>query len=417
METILDVSEFDTDGMTPRDCARDEGSHEFACYAEAVLAADEYRAWAKARPSTSYPCNRSDAADFPVVEQHQARGLLECPAVIPARGRASCDYNRSGGTDLRCPSVGYGCGMVGGLLVRGEYPAMRRAVARAIESGITYFDTAPLYGDGQSEVNLGAVLRELGARIVVGTKVRLAAADLDRIEAAIIDSAEASLRRLGRDAVDLYQLHNLFTDRRQPDQASLTPDDLPVVLRAFETLHRQGKIRFWGITALGNTEALHRVVDTGGFHTLQTVYNLLNPSGGRPVRADFPYQDFRQLIDRAAANRIGVIAIRVLAGGALSGTLDRHPIAMPGVAPLATGQDYAEDAARAHAFDFLVAEGIVGSLVEAAIRFALSKPEISTAMIGTASLDQFDQAVAAANRGPLPAAALERLTRIHPGPA
>ncbi len=326
-------------------------------------------------------------------------------------------YKPLGSTGIAVSELGYGCGMVGGLLVRGEYPAMRRAVARAIESGVTYFDTAPLYGDGQSEVNLGAVLRELGARIVVGTKVRLAAADLDRIEAAIIDSAEASLRRLGRDAVDLYQLHNLFTDRRQPDQASLTPDDLPVVLRAFETLHRQGKIRFWGITALGNTEALHRVVDTGGFHTLQTVYNLLNPSGGRPVRADFPYQDFRQLIDRAAANRIGVIAIRVLAGGALSGTLDRHPIAMPGVAPLATGQDYAEDAARAHAFDFLVAEGIAGSLVEAAIRFALSKPEISTAMIGTASLDQFEQAVAAANRGPLPAAALERLTRIHPGPA
>jgi len=326
-------------------------------------------------------------------------------------------YKPLGSTGIAVSELGYGCGMVGGLLVRGEYPVMRRAVARAIESGITYFDTAPLYGDGQSEVNLGAVLRELRAPIVVGTKVRLAAADLDRIEAAIIESAEASLRRLGRDGVDLYQLHNLFTDRRQPDQASLTPDDLPVVLRAFETLKRQGKIRFWGITALGNTEALHRVVDTGGFHTLQTVYNLLNPSGGRPVRADFPYQDFRQFIDRAAAHRIGVIAIRVLAGGALSGTLDRHPIAMPGVAPLATGRDYAEDAARAHAFDFLVAEGIVGSLVEAAIRFALSKPEISTAMIGTASLDQLEQAVAAANRGPLPAAALERLTRIHPAPA
>ncbi len=59
----------------------------------------------------------------------------------------------------------------------------------------------------------------------------------------------------------------------------------------------------------------------------------------------------------------------------------------------------------------------MGSLVEAAIRFALSKPEISTAMVGTSSLDQLDQAVAAANRGPLPAPALERLARIHPGPA
>jgi len=327
------------------------------------------------------------------------------------------DCRALGRTDLRVSVCGFGCGMVGGLLVRGAYPAMRHAVARAIESGINYFDTAPLYGDGQSEVNLGAVLRELRARIAVGTKVRLAVADLDRIEAAIIESAEASLRRLGRVAVDLFQLHNPFTDRRRPDQASLTPDDLPVVLRAFETLHRQGKIRFWGITALGDTEALHRVVDLGGFHTIQTVYNLLNPSGGRPVRADFPYQDYRRLIDRAAANRIGVIAIRVLAGGALSGTTDRHPIATPGVAPLATGRDYADDAARAHAFDFLVADGTVGSLVEAAIRFALSKAEISTAMVGTSSLDQLDQAVAAANRGPLPAPALERLARIHPGPA
>ncbi len=56
METILDVSEFDTDGMTPRDCARDDGSHEFACYAEAVLAADEYRAWAKATNRGRVPC-------------------------------------------------------------------------------------------------------------------------------------------------------------------------------------------------------------------------------------------------------------------------------------------------------------------------------------------------------------------------
>ena len=67
METILDVSEFDTDGMTPRDCTRDDGSHEFACYAEAVLAAEEYRAWAKATTVDEYLAYRSDAADFPVV--------------------------------------------------------------------------------------------------------------------------------------------------------------------------------------------------------------------------------------------------------------------------------------------------------------------------------------------------------------
>jgi aryl-alcohol dehydrogenase-like predicted oxidoreductase len=318
-------------------------------------------------------------------------------------------YKPLGRTGIEVSELGFGCGMVGGLLVRGEYPVMRRAVARAIEAGITYFDTAPLYGDGQSEVNLGALLRELRPEVVVGTKVRLAAAELDRIEPAIADSLEGSLRRLGRDAVDLFQLHNPFTTRRRPDQASLTPDDLPAVLRAFETLHRQGKIRWWGITAVGETDALHRVVAAGGFHTMQTVYNMLNPSGGQPVGPTFPYQDYRRLIDRAAANGIGVIAIRVLAGGALSGTTDRHPIGTRNVAPIATGGDYAEDAARALAFGDLIARGVAGSLVEAAIRFAISKPEVSTAMVGTSSLDQLEQAVAAANRGPLAADELARL--------
>ncbi len=65
-ETILDVREFDTDGMADRDCARSDGYHEFACYAEAALAADEYRAWARAASVKAYLAFRSDAADFPV---------------------------------------------------------------------------------------------------------------------------------------------------------------------------------------------------------------------------------------------------------------------------------------------------------------------------------------------------------------
>lgn len=314
-----------------------------------------------------------------------------------------------GRTGLHVSELGFGCGMVGGLLVRGEYPEMRRAVARAVELGIDYFDTAPLYGDGQSEVNLGAILRELRPEVAVGTKVRIAVKDMARIETAIATSMEASLRRLGRDGVDLFQLHNPIAVQRRADSAALTPDDLPAVIRAFETLRRQGKTRFWGITALGDTEALHRAVDMGGFHTIQTVYNMLNPSGGRQVPSSFPYQDYRQLIDRAFVKGIGVIAIRVLAGGALSGTTARHPTAMQRVAPLATGRDYAEDAARARQVDFLVADGTVASLPEAAVRFAISKPEISTAMIGTSSLEQLEQAVEAARRGALPREALERV--------
>ena len=66
METILDVREFHTEGMRQMDCARGEGYHEFACYAEAVIAGDEYHAWARAASVEEYLTSRSAAADFPV---------------------------------------------------------------------------------------------------------------------------------------------------------------------------------------------------------------------------------------------------------------------------------------------------------------------------------------------------------------
>ncbi|MGD0267161.1 MAG: aldo/keto reductase [Candidatus Methylomirabilota bacterium] len=318
-------------------------------------------------------------------------------------------YRHLGHTGLKVSELGFGCGSIGGLLVRGEYPKMRRAVARALELGISYFDTASLYGDGQSEVNLGAVLRELRADPIVGTKVRLVPADMGRIEETAIASVEGSLRRLGRERVDLIQLHNHFGAHGQAQGASVTTRDVESVLRAFQSVERQGKVRFWGITGLGETALLHQAVAGGGFHTVQAVYNLLNPSTGTQVPAGFPYQDYRQLIDRAAGKQMGVIVIRALAGGALSGTPDRHPVAARSVAPIATERDYAADVARARRFAFLVENGTVSSLVEAAIRFAISKPEVSTALVGISSLEQLEQAVACANRGPLPAEALGRL--------
>ena len=315
-----------------------------------------------------------------------------------------------GSTGLEVSELGFGCGSVGGLLVRGEYPTMRRVVSRAIELGINYFDTAAMYGDGQSEVNLGAVLRELRADVLVGTKLHLAAGDRERVEAAVAASVEGSLHRLGRERIDLIQLHNPLGTPGPTGWTRMTPDDLAPLTRAFQSLQRQGKVRFWGITALGETEALHRAVGAGGFHTIQAVYNLLNPSGGTPVPPDFPFQDYRQLILRAAGTRMGVIAIRVLAGGALSGTAERHPVGARAVDPIASGEGYDADVARARDFAFLQEAGIVRSPVEAAIRFALSRPEISTALVGISSPEQLEHAVESANRGPLPP---DILTRIH----
>ena len=82
----------------------------------------------------------------------------------------------------------------------------------------------------------------------------------------------------------------------------------------------QGKCRFFGITANGETAALHRVIDARAFDTGQASYNLLNPSPGGAVPEGYPAQDYRNLLGHAEAADMGIIVIRVLAGGAL----ERH---------------------------------------------------------------------------------------------
>ena len=113
-----------------------------------------------------------------------------------------------GRTGLEVSVLGYGAGAVGGLFTKGAAQDQERAVARAIEAGINYFDTAARYGDGESERNLGRVLKALKADVVVGTKFRLTAADRADVAGLITRSTEESLKRMGRDHVDLLQLHN-----------------------------------------------------------------------------------------------------------------------------------------------------------------------------------------------------------------
>lgn len=320
-------------------------------------------------------------------------------------------YNVLGKTGLRISQLGFGCGSIGGLLVRGEYPKMRQAVSRALELGINYFDTAPLYGNGQSEVNLGAVMRELRAEALVGTKVRLTGKDAGQIGEAISRSVEGSLRRLGREIIDLIQLHNRigfsWQPEKDPDRIGLS--DLDSVTEALGALQQQGKVRFWGITGLGDSDALRQAIGRGGFQAIQVAYNLLNPSAGMPVPPGFPFQDYGKLIDRAAQQGIGVIAIRILAGGALSGATERHPVASTSVNPIASEQEYSADVVRARRYAILVEKGIASNLLEAAVRFAVSKSGISTALLGISSLDQLEQAVQYVERGPLPADALENI--------
>jgi len=324
------------------------------------------------------------------------------------------EYRTLGRTGLKVSALGFGCGDVGGLMVRGTPADRERGVARAIELGINYLDTAPAYGSGESEKNLGQVLRALKPAAIVGTKWRLAAADLADVPGAVARSVEQSLGRLGLERVDLLHLHNLIGRVGEERPLGVTRV-LEAVEPAVRRLQEQGKVRFFGVTASGETGALHRALASGAIDTAQVVFNLLNPTGAYALPVGYPAQDYDRLLVLAREQGVGTIGIRVLAGGALSGQAARHPTAIPSVAPIASGPDYATDVARARALEPLVAQGHAGSVVEAALRFAITGDAMSTVLIGCSDLAQLDFAVTAVNKGPLSPAALSTLNAIWNG--
>jgi aryl-alcohol dehydrogenase-like predicted oxidoreductase len=318
-----------------------------------------------------------------------------------------------GRTGMQLSVLGFGCGAVGGIMVRGDPADQERTVARALGAGVNYFDTAVQYGDGESEKNLGRVLQNLKpTNVVVGTKVRLPPGEFGRIADTVRISLEGSLTRLRLDRVDIFHLHNPITEAGGGSALSVR-QMLDDVVPAFERLRQQGKIRFLGITALGDTAALHRVIDARVFDSAQVVYNMLNPSAAEQLPPNYPAQDYGRLFDHTNAAGVGVVGIRVLAGGALSGSAERHPIAGPAPEPIGSAMSYDADIDRARRLIPLVKEGFAASLTEAATRFALSHPAMGTILVGMATPQQFEDALAAAKKGPLPQAALDRLSALR----
>ena len=321
-------------------------------------------------------------------------------------------YRMLGNTGLRVSEIGFGCGNVGGLMVRGSHDQQISSVRHALDLGINYFDTARAYGEGQSETNLGRVLDEIGEEVILSTKIRLESDALQDIAAATASEVEQGLARLGRGSVDLIQLHTRLVEKREPGRFAMTPDEVlgpGGVIEAFKRLRDQGRVGFFGFTGLGDVEAIHALVDSGEFHSFQAYYNLLNPSAGQAVPEGFSALDYRRTIDRAAAGGMGVVVIRVLAAGVLSAV----PESGGGSSrePLSAGSDYERDVARAHKLSFLKDHGLE-SLPRAAIRFAFMKPEVSTVLVGFSNNAQIDEAAACSGAGPLPEAAMAGLREI-----
>src|SRR6266851_5616734 len=144
------------------------------------------------------------------------------------------EYRLLGRTGVRVSALGFGCGDVGGLMVRGAPADRERGVARSLET---------------------------------------------------------SLGRLGLERVDLLHLHNLI-GRVGEERPLGVARVLEAVVPAVRRLQEQGKVRFFGVTASGETGALHRALASGAIDTAQAVFTLLNPSGAYEVPAGYPAQDY-----------------------------------------------------------------------------------------------------------------------------
>jgi L-galactose dehydrogenase/L-glyceraldehyde 3-phosphate reductase len=317
-------------------------------------------------------------------------------------------YRRFGRTGLQVSELAFGGGWVGGLLIHQDDATKRAAIRRALAAGINWIDTAPSYGAGQSEEALGWLLQEVEQKPYLSTKVMLDPARLDDIPGQMEESLQASLKRLRRESVDLLQLHN-------PIESELGERAIRVahvlgkngVADSLERLREQGLCRYIGITALGDAACCRQVIESGRFDSAQVYYNLLNPSAGRTLPAAWRGHDFGGLIAACQAHDVAVMNIRVFAAGVLA-TDVRHGREIP----VTDDTDLAAEERRAKAVRAVLGTDY-GTPAQTAIRFALAHPGIACVIIGLAELEHLEEALAAADLGPLPAAALAKLEAVY----
>lgn len=321
-------------------------------------------------------------------------------------------YRTMGRNGPRVSVLGFGCGAIGGLLTRGDQSEQRRTVARALEAGITYFDTAAAYGNGRSEETIGPLLRELNANVTLGTKFRLDQEEIANAAASIRAQLEASLKRLGQDSVDLFNLHNRIGFDVSGNQGALSVEDvLGPVAEGLAKVREAGLTRMIGITGLGETEAVHKVVASGLFDSVQTYVNAINPSAGWAVEGESRGQNFDRLLDTIQQHGVGAVGIRVLAAGALALTPipERHQNAGDPGSALIQGGTYDADLARAQRLQALAAELGMESPSELSYRLVISHPGLSTALVGASELSHFEDALRWVERGPLDDATVQRV--------
>lgn len=306
-------------------------------------------------------------------------------------------YRMLGRTGLRVSDLGFGAMTIGGeIFGTTDDQESLRALHRAIDLGMNFIDTADAYGRGHSEELIAQVLKTRRREVILATKGGnqfTARQGLRNFDPDYITSAlEQSLKRLQIETIDLYQLHN-------PSQEVMRRGDIFDRLDQFK---REGKIRFYGVSLEKTADGIV-AIETGKPDTLQVVYNILHQD---PEETLFPL---------AQKENVGIIARVPLERGVLSGRFksaaefaqkDWRRGVFPDEA-LVRVQAAVEELA------FLV-KGEVPNLAQAALRFVLSHPAVSTVIPGIRTVQQAESNIAVSGKT-LPAEDVTKLQELYRG--
>lgn len=292
------------------------------------------------------------------------------------------DIRNLGGSGLRVSAVGIGCNNFG---QRTDAETSRKVIHKAIDLGITLFDTADIYaGRGGSETVLGDVLGERRKDIVLATKFSKAMDDTSEKQGAsrryILSAVEASLKRLKTDYIDLYQQHDY--DPRTP---------IDETLRALDDLVRSGKVRYIGCSnfpawRVAEAQLIARSLGTQAFVSCQDEYSLLV----RGIEAD--------LLPAAQAYNMGLLPFFPLANGLLTGKYSDGKI--PDGTRLAKVENLRDryfnprNLAATKALEAFASER-GHTLLELAFSWLAARPQVSSVIAGATSVAQIEQNVKA----------------------
>jgi aryl-alcohol dehydrogenase-like predicted oxidoreductase len=289
-------------------------------------------------------------------------------------------YRKLGITDIEVSEIGFGGFAIGGY----DYgPTDDResiaAIEKAYSMGVTFFDTADMYGEGRSESLIGRAMKGKNPPAVVATKVGFVGErgnqHKDFSRSHILTAAEQSLRRLQREAIDLYQIHN-------PTLADLESGE---AFAAMDELVAAGKVRFWGVSAPSRNVAdiCRRALAWPSAASIQIIYNL------------FYSQDLDELQQDIRRRGVGVVARAPLEYGMLTGKFSPEARFAPGDH---RGRRWkSEEFTRLLGKVKILHEAFTGkpfTLSQIAIGFALLNPEVSVVICGAKRPSQIEENVA-----------------------